>query len=267
MDRIRECAAQANITVALSFAENHHNSLYIAQSIIGSDGEVKMHRRKFKPTHMERTVFGDASGNCLKNVVDTAFGRVGALACWEHIQPLLKYHTYLQREDIHVAGWPPVFEHDGDKGLWSISRQGQHYLPTWQPQNILTRKFCSQADYFSELGTRTLSQTYAIESQTFVLHTTAVIGQGGIDIMKTNNGAMFNTCGGGSSAIYGPDGRQLSEDIPEQEEGIIYANLDLDDILRAKSFVDTCGHYSRPDLLFLGVDDREKLHRRTHDQV
>ena len=133
--------------------------------------------------------------------------------------------------------------------------------------SYLIRGHRSQANYLSRLGTRTLSRTYAIESQSFVLHTTAVIGQGGIDLMKTHNGAILDTCGGGSSAIFGPDGRKLSEDIPEKEEGIIYADLDLDAILRAKSFLDTCGHYSRPDMLFLGVDDREKLHRRSHDQV
>lgn len=126
MDRIRKCAADNHINVCLGFSENDNNSLYIAQSIIGSDGELKMTRRKIKPTHMERTIFGDASGNCLRNVVDTDAGRIGALACWEHVQPLLKYHTYLQREQIHISAWPPVFSHDDtEPSLWSMSRPGQ----------------------------------------------------------------------------------------------------------------------------------------------
>ena len=72
----------------------------------------------------------------------------------------------------------------------------------------------------------------------------------------------MNVPGGGSSAIFGPDGRQLSEEMPETEEGILYADLNMDDILKAKGFLDICGHYSRPDMLWLGVDDQEKLHRR-----
>jgi nitrilase len=125
MERIRNCAAENNINVCLGFSENDNNSLYISQSIIENDGEIKMLRRKFKATHMERTIFGDASGDCLRNVVDTSAGRVGALACWEHVQPLLKYHTYLQREEIHVSAWPPVFDHDDlDLSLWSMSRPG-----------------------------------------------------------------------------------------------------------------------------------------------
>lgn len=124
MDQIRECAASHNIAVCLGFSENDNDSLYIAQSLIERDGTISMTRRKIKATHMERTIFGDASGDCLRNVVDTSAGRVGALACWEHAQPLLKYHTHLQREQIHVGAWPPVTQFEG-LGLYSMSREGR----------------------------------------------------------------------------------------------------------------------------------------------
>lgn len=84
--------------------------------------------------------------------------------------------------------------------------------------------------------------------------------------MGTGTGALMNTPGGGSSAIFGPDGRKLSVDILETEEGIIYADLNLDDILKYKAFLDITGHYSRPDLLWLGVDDREKKHSRIREE-
>lgn len=126
MDTIRSCVKKNKVTVSLGFSENDGHSLYIAQCTIGPDGEIKMWRRKLKPTHMERTVFGDASGSSLENVVDTPVGRVGSLACWEHLQPLLKYHTLHQREEIHAAAWPPVFEHDGGPSLWSLSREGEY---------------------------------------------------------------------------------------------------------------------------------------------
>jgi nitrilase len=123
MDRIRACAKENKIVVALGFSENHHNSLYIAQATISDNGELLMHRRKIMPTHMERTIFGNSSGGSLKNVVETSIGRVGQLACWEHVQPLLKYHTITQRAAVHVAAWPPVPPHSG-KELWSMSREG-----------------------------------------------------------------------------------------------------------------------------------------------
>lgn len=128
MDAIRACVARNKITVTLGFSENDNNSLYIAACTIGPDGAIQMMRRKMKPTHMERTIFGDASGSSLANVVDTPVGRIGTLSCWEHVQPLLKYHTLHQHEEIHVAAWPPVFPHRDGPGLWSMSREGRSAL-------------------------------------------------------------------------------------------------------------------------------------------
>jgi nitrilase len=125
METIRECAAQNKIIVCLGFSENDGNSVYIAQCTIGSDGEIKMKRRKIKPTHMERTIFGDGSGSSLVNVVPTKIGRIGALSCWEHIQPLLKYQTISQREEIHAAAWPSLTPHSGGPDFWSMSAEGK----------------------------------------------------------------------------------------------------------------------------------------------
>jgi predicted amidohydrolase len=124
MSRIRQCAAHNQIVVVLGFAENINESLYISQAIIGSDGRLLRARKKMKPTHMERTIFGDSFGDCLSSVAETVIGRVGALSCWEHIQPLLKYHTCSQREKIHVAAWPPLFEEGAHNSLYSMSSQG-----------------------------------------------------------------------------------------------------------------------------------------------
>ncbi|KAL4923882.1 carbon-nitrogen hydrolase family protein [Aspergillus undulatus] len=234
LTRLCTCAATHKITVVLGFSQNIAGSLYIAQATISNSGEILTVRKKIKATHMERTIFGDSFGDCLDTVVDApGVGKVGALSCWEHTQPLLKYHTIAQREQIHVAAWPPLYEHkmSGGEGLFSMSRE----------------------------GALTLSQTYAIESQSFVLHTTAVLNASGIEKMGTENNApgVMNTPGGGSSAVFGPDGRRLSTFIPSTEEGIVYADLDFNLIYGAKAFLDVCGHYSRPDLLFLGVEKGE----------
>jgi nitrilase len=127
MTKICSAAKASNIATVLGFSENDNNSLYISQCIISSSGGIVMKRRKLKPTHMERTVFGDAGGSSLNNVVDVeGVGKVGALACWEHTQPLLKYHTISLREQIHVAAWPPIhhFE-EGSAGLFSMSAEGK----------------------------------------------------------------------------------------------------------------------------------------------
>ena len=111
------------------------------------------------------------------------------------------------------------------------------------------------------IGCQSLSQTYAVESAAFVLHCTSVFTQKGIDAMNTAGGALFNTPGGGCSAVFGPDGRRLTKEVDSKTVEMLYADLDMDLILAARCFIDACGHYSRPDLLWLGVDDREKRHR------
>lgn len=230
MEAIKTAARDCGIAVSLGFSENEDDSLYISQVLIGADGEVKLHRRKMKPTHMERTIFGDASGHCLSAVSPLPFARVGQLSCWEHIQPLLKFNTMSQREQIHVSAWPSLTPHSGGPDLWSMSAEGCH----------------------------TLSATYAIESTAFVLHSTAVITDEGVRIQGTSGGALMSSAGGGSSAIFGPDGRKMTEPLDDKAEGILYADLDMDEITRIKMFAHCTGHYSRPDLLWLSTDSNIK---------
>jgi nitrilase len=109
MGRIRAAVKKASIVVVLGYSERDGASLYIAQSFIGTSGEIIHHRRKIKPTHVERSIWGDGQADSLKCVVDTPFGKVGGLNCWEHLQPLLRYYEYSQGVQIHVAGWPPMF--------------------------------------------------------------------------------------------------------------------------------------------------------------
>jgi predicted amidohydrolase len=250
MLRIKECAAKHKIVVILGFSENVNDSLYISQAIIDADGEIRVTRKKVKATHMERTIFVDSFGDCLDSVADTAAGRIGALSCWEHIQPLLKYHTYSQREQIHVAAWPPLFGDEDGKGLYSLSRSGRTHS---------SMTLGSSKKLIKLLGTTAVAQTYAFETQSFVLHTTALISQPGIDLMKSQGGLM-GIPGGGCSAIFGPEGRKLTVDIPDTEERMLYHDLDLSEVLKSRAFVDVCGHYSRPDMLWLGVDNEVKRH-------
>lgn len=244
MQAIQQAAKQHSIAVVLSFSERTtSNSLYISQTIISPDGEILLKRRKIKPTHMERTLYGDGSGSDLTNVVDVDFGgnvgtvKIGTLACWEHTQPLLKYNTYSQDEVVHVAMWPPL-DAFGDQpapenpGLFSMSHDGAYALST----------------------------THAIEGGTFVLYTTAVFTEKGINTFNSKEGLLFREPGGGHAAVIGPDGRRLTKVLEggPTKEGILFADLELDRGLGVRAFADVVGHYARPDLLWLGVDRQEK---------
>lgn len=83
--------------------------------------------------------------------------------------------------------------------------------------------------------------------------------------MSTANGLIMSVPGGGHCAIIGPDGRLLAKTTSDTEETILYGKLEMDEIVKAKTFVDPIGHYSRPDLMWLGVDNQEKAHVRGTD--
>lgn len=70
--------------------------------------------------------------------------------------------------------------------------------------------------------------------------------------------------GGGCSAVFGPDGRRLTEPVDSTTEKIIYADLDMDQIVATKIFADATGHYSRPDLMSLHV--RKQVKKMVHDE-
>lgn len=126
MRRIQASVKKAGMMVVLGYSERDGASLYMAQSFISPDGEIVHHRRKIKPTHVERTIWGEGQADSLITVVDSPFGKVGGLNCWEHLQPLLRYYEYAQGVQIHVASWPPEFEMpDPEKISWLYHETGE----------------------------------------------------------------------------------------------------------------------------------------------
>jgi nitrilase len=227
--RIEAAARDIGITIAFGFSERDGGSLYIAQAVIDDTGTTVATRRKLKPTHVERTQFGEGDGSDIA-VVDTALGRVGSLSCWEHLQPLTKYAMFAQDEQLHVAAWPSfsIFE-------------GAAFALGPEVNNGASRQ-------------------YAVEGQTFVLAPCGLIGAAAQELFAdTELKQQLLKRGGGYARIYGPDGRDLASGLPPAEEGILYADLDYAAILAAKNAADPVGHYSRPDVFTLHVQAAGRL--------
>jgi nitrilase len=224
---LREAAARNGMTVVLGLSERCGGSLYIAQWIIGPKGETIATRRKLKPTHVERAVFGDGDGSDLA-VHELDVGRLGALCCWEHIQPLTKYAMYAQHEQVHVAAWPSF----------------------------------SMYEFAPALGyevNNAVSRVYAVEGSCFVLAPCAVISDRMVDMLcDTPDKRTMIRAGGGHAVAYGPDGESLAEKLPEAAEGLLLVDVDLARISLAKAAADPVGHYARPDVLRLWFDKQSR---------
>ena len=225
MRAIQDAAREHGIHVALGFSELGDDSLYLAQALIDDEGQFIFVRRKLKPTMAERMVFGEGDGSDLV-VANTDIGRIGALCCWEHLGPLNKFALYAQREQIHFAAWPSF-------GL---------------DQDIVYA--------FGHEVNNAASKIYAVEGQCFVLAPCAVTDDALLKAIagSAEAAAPFRT-GGGYTMIYGPDGRELAEPLGEHEEGILYADIDLEMIDMAKIAYDPNGHYARPDVVRLWLND------------
>lgn len=218
---LREAAKRNNLTAVLGVSERSGGSLYMGQWIYGPDGEPIARRRKLKPTHVERTVFGESDGSHIA-VHDTPVGRLGALCCWEHLQPLTKYAMYSQNEQVHVAAWPSFSLYTG--AAYALG---------------------------PEVNTAA-SQMYAAEGQCFVLAACGVVSPAMIETLcDSPEKAQFLQPGGGHARIFGPDGSPLAEPLDPAEEGLVIADIDLSMIAYAKAAADPVGHYSRPDVFRL----------------
>lgn len=219
MQSLADAAGRHGIHVVFGFSERSTTgSLYMSQAFLSDAGEIVSVRRKLKPTHVERSVFGDGDGSDIQ-VHDTNIGRLGALNCWEHLQPLTKYAMYSLGEQIHVASWPS----------FSVYRGAARALGP-EVNNAA-------------------SLIYAVEGGTFVVAPCGVVGQTGHDMFcETDLKRQLLLQGGGYSMIYGPEGSPLVEPLAEDAEGIQFADLDFSMIAIAKSAADPAGHYSRPDV-------------------
>ncbi|HGJ5865757.1 MAG TPA: carbon-nitrogen hydrolase family protein [Arsenophonus nasoniae] len=219
--RIASVARENNIWLLLGLSERDHGTLYMAQWLISNTEETIGVRRKLKPTHVERTLFGESDGSSLKTFT-TQLGVIGALCCWEHIQPLTRYVMYAQHEQIHIAAWPS----------FSLYRDATAAL---SPEVNLA-----------------LSRSYAAEGQCFVIAPCAIVSEQMIEQLCTDETKRnLLKAGGGHARIFGPDGRELTTPLAENEEGLLLATLEPAAITYAKAIADPVGHYSRPDVTCL----------------
>jgi nitrilase len=221
-DAVASAAKAQGIVVVLGVNERDHGSLYNTQLIFNADGRLVLKRRKITPTFHERMIWGQGDGSGL-TVVDTAVGRVGALACWEHYNPLARYALMAQHEEIHVAQFP-----------------GSMVGPIFADQMEVTIRH------------------HALESGCFVVNATGWLTEEQIARISPDEKLRRALRGGCMTAIVSPEGAHVVPPLT-QGEGILVADLDMALIVKRKRMMDSVGHYARPELLHLVISDRPAL--------
>ncbi len=234
-DAVAAACRQAGVVVVLGVNERDHGSLYNAQLLFDADGTLLLKRRKITPTFHERMVWGQGDGSGLR-VVDSAVGRLGALACWEHYNPLARYALMAQHEEIHASQFP-----------------GSLVGPIFAEQIEVTIRH------------------HALESGCFVVNATGWLTEAQIAAITPDTGLQRALRDGCCTAIISPEGRHLAAPLREGE-GLVVADLDMDLIVKRKRMMDSVGHYARPELLSLRLHDqpavtmtRETLRNPPHD--
>ena len=218
-DVLAEQAIKFSMVLVVGVNERDHGSLYNTQLVFDADGKLVLKRRKITPTYHERMVWGQGDGSGLK-VVETKVGRVGALACWEHYNPLARFTLMAQHEEIHCAQFP-----------------GSMVGNIFRDQIEVTIRH------------------HALESGCFVVNATGWLTEDQIASITPNAKLQNSLRGGCYTNIISPEGVPLCSPITEGE-GMAIADLDLNLVTKRKRMMDSVGHYSRPDLFTLQVQTK-----------
>jgi aliphatic nitrilase len=215
-EQVARAAREQGMVVVLGVNEKDHGTLYNTQIIFDADGEILLTRRKITPTFHERMIWGQGDGSGLR-AVESEVGRLGALACWEHYNPLARYALMTEHEQIHCSQFP-----------------GSMVGATFADQMEVTIRH------------------HALESGCFVINATGWLREDQVEAFAP--GKLGKALSGGCmTAIISPEGKHLAEPITEGE-GVLYADLELPLIEKRKRMMDSVGHYARPELLSLRIN-------------
>lgn len=227
-EELSGAAAAAEVAVVMGICERRPattGTMFNTQLFFGRDGRFLGKHRKLTPTVGERLVHAGGHGDTLETFTTTV-GRVSGLICGENSNPLAIAAVSAGAPEIHVASWPNHFS------------RNEHRM--------------------SELATLA-SRSFAYKASCFVLNACGTISDEMVDrLAYTEEDREFleNRSNGGGSSIVGADTFVVAGPMDGKQEGLLVADIDLRDCVRAKTVHDYTGHYNRADVFTLSVDRR-----------
>jgi nitrilase len=201
--RLSDVASEYGVWLVIGVIERDGGTLYCTVLFYAPDGRLAGKHRKVMPTAMERLIWGFGDGSTLP-VLETGFGKIGAVICWENYMPLLRAAMYAKGVQFYCAPtvddretWPVTMRHIALEGRCFVLSAVQYSMPDGEPESHSIR---------------------------------------------------------GGSMIVGPLGKVLAG--PNYEgECILTADVDVGEIAEGKFDLDVVGHYARPDVFRLAVNE------------
>lgn len=216
------------MTISLGISERQAEgfTLFNSQVNIDRDGTLLGVHRKLQPTYVERVVWAQGDGYTLKNYRTSAGYNLGGLACWEHTMNGARQALILENEHIHAGAWPALSPMAGFEAVADAQIEG-------------------------------LMKAHALSGQVFAITASNYVDDTCLEWMEKNLGPQdLVKAGGGWSSILHPFCIFLAGPHTGSEEKIISAEIDLSQLGAVKVWVDSAGHYQRPEVLRFSVDKR-----------
>jgi nitrilase len=215
--RMCKAAKQAGVYLAVGVNERNseasNSSLFNTLLYIGPDGNILGKHRKLIPTGGERLMWAQGGGDTLVSF-DTSIGKLGGLICWENFMPLARNSMYVSGVQIYLA---PTWDSSGawQTAMRYIAREGGMFVIG-----------CCPCMKMSDIPDHYEFKQYYPEGREWVNK--------------------------GNSCIVDPSGKFIAGPL-EEEQSILYADIDLSEIPSQKWLYDVAGHYSRPDVFDFAV--------------
>ena len=219
-EKLGAAARNADAFVAIGINERLPGSmgtLFNSLLFLDPEGRILGVHRKLVPTTTEKLVHSAGDGTTLR-VYPTKYGELGGLLCGENTNSLAKFALLAQGEKIHTAHWPSYPTKYNKAGLEGVDIRIRYH---------------------------------AFEGKVFVISSSAVFGQESLKrICLTEESRKIALTGCGVSSVINPYGKAIGGPLRD-EEGIVYADVDLEVMIDAKTLHDVVGHYNRFDVLSL----------------
>ncbi|ANH67102.1 nitrilase-related carbon-nitrogen hydrolase [Mitsuaria sp. 7] len=230
IDELAALAKGLGVHLVTGVIERAGGTLYCTVVFFDRHGNFLGKHRKLMPTGSERTVWGFGDGSTLP-VYETDLGKLGAVICWENYMPLLRTAMYAKGIELYCAptldgrdSWPASMQH--------IAIEGRCFV-------LSANQYATAADYPAGYVNAAIASN--------------VGSAGGVGSVGTADPTQPFSRGG--SCIVDPFGNFLAG--PDFEgEAVLLATIDREDIVRGKYDLDVTGHYARPDVFQLFVNER-----------